>query len=139
MDKKQVFLAALIGGIVMTIMTHVPYLNYLNYVLCAGIILGGFVGGWYYSKKNALSPKDGAIIGLYSGLMGGLLMSIMGIIIAVTTASPLTQLLGLLGLGTVATTTIIVLSIISTIMYFVLGIGFGTLGGLIAGAVFQKK
>ena len=54
-----------------------PVLNILNLLCCAGIILGGAAGTWYYARQlekagQFIQNKDGIMIGLLAGIISAI-------------------------------------------------------------------
>ncbi len=54
-----------------------PVLNMLNLLCCAGIILGGAAGTWYYARQlekagQFIQNKDGIMIGLLAGIISAI-------------------------------------------------------------------
>jgi len=54
-----------------------PVLNMLNLLCCAGIILGGAAGTWYYARQlekagQFVQNKDGIMIGLLAGIISAI-------------------------------------------------------------------
>lgn len=76
MDQKpDKLIPALYGGIIMAFVSAIPFLNFLNCFCCAGIMLGGFLGVFFY--KNNFTPGtppftsgDCMAVGALSGVMG---------------------------------------------------------------------
>jgi len=84
--KPDKLLPALYGGIIMAILSTVPGLNLLNCLCCAGIMLGGFFGVFFYRQEilgtsYLLTPGDAAVIGLLSGVFGALVGMLLSIAI----------------------------------------------------------
>ena len=137
LNMTDALLASLIGGTIIAVMLNIPYLNYINCLCCAGILAGGFFGAFFYKTRNPLDTKSGALIGLFSGLAGGILSTIISIVlyVAFNQAAMYRNIATQAGLawGPMAVLTL------GLIMIFILSVIFGTLGGLIAGKVFGKK
>lgn len=69
------------GTVVMSVIAIVPGLNFLNLLCCAGIILGGVAGTYYYYRDvrrlgGELYFKDGAAIGVLSGVLSAIIVVI---------------------------------------------------------------
>ncbi|MBL7129289.1 MAG: hypothetical protein ISS16_09945 [Ignavibacteria bacterium] len=68
------------GTLVMTFVSVFPVLNLINLFCCAGILLGGLAGVFFYNKQIQntqieLTTKDGGIIGLLCGIVSAILVS----------------------------------------------------------------
>jgi hypothetical protein len=94
MSQPSQFRAVIIASIVMLIMSLFPVLNLLNFICCAGIILGGAAGTYYYSRQldkigMAVQNKDGIMIGLLAGIISAILYVIFStLLIMVTKQNP---------------------------------------------------
>ena len=76
---------ALIAGAVMGILSSIPLVQFGNCICCMWVVGGGGFGAWLLGKKQsggagALSYGDGAFVGVLSGLFGGLLAAVAGIL-----------------------------------------------------------
>jgi hypothetical protein len=63
-----------------------PVLNMLNLLCCAGIILGGAAGTWYYARQlekagQFIQNKDGIMIGLLAGIISAIVYVILSTMI----------------------------------------------------------
>ena len=84
MDQPSKFTPIIISTAIICIISLFPFLNLINIFCCAGVLVGVFAGCAYYNTKlkqaeSVIQYKDGAAIGLLSGLVSAL------IIVAVTT------------------------------------------------------
>ncbi len=78
MNDTPKVLPALYGGIIIAVISSVPFLNWMNCCCCAGVMLGGFLGVFFY--KNNLPPSSpltstdalqvGALAGLFGAVIG---------------------------------------------------------------------
>ncbi|MCI0450160.1 MAG: hypothetical protein L0Y79_10335 [Chlorobi bacterium] len=78
--------SVLIATAIMVFTSIIPVLNFINLVCCAGIILGGAAGTFYYAKQlektgQAVQNKDGLMIGLLSGIISAILYVILSTLI----------------------------------------------------------
>src|SRR5688500_2242827 len=72
---------ALIGGVLLGLLSVIPFVNALNICCCLWAILGGMLAS-YLSVKNSptpATPGDGAIIGALAGVIGAVISIILGI------------------------------------------------------------
>lgn len=70
----------------MLFMSLFPFVNLLNLLCCAGIILGGASGTWYYARQlqkagQVIQNKDGMMIGLLSGIISAFIYVIFSTMI----------------------------------------------------------
>jgi len=147
---------ALIAGAAFGIAGAIPVLNWINCACCALILGCGFVAAWLLSRQSkaagvGFTVGNGAVVGLASGVVYGIVTGVV--------SAALTNLLGigdfddiveqLEGIGTMDpevldqvsrfmdSTGPSVLALAGIFFSIVLGVIFGTLGGLIGGAVFK--
>jgi len=64
----------------------IPFINFINLFCCAGIILGGILGTSIYSRQlrqnnQELSIKDGAIVGILSGILSAVIVTGINLLI----------------------------------------------------------
>ena len=69
----------------MGILSSIPLVQFGNCVCCMWVVTGGGFGAWLLGKKQsggtgALSYGDGALVGVLSGLFGGLLAAVASIL-----------------------------------------------------------
>jgi hypothetical protein len=74
--------AVLIATGIMVFTSITPILSFINLFCCAGIILGGAAGTYYYAKQLektglAVQNKDGLMIGLLSGIISAIVYIIL--------------------------------------------------------------
>jgi len=75
-----------IATAVMVFTSIIPVLNFINLFCCAGIILGGAAGTYYYARQLGktglvVQNKDGIMIGLLSGIISAILYVILSTLI----------------------------------------------------------
>jgi len=142
----------LAGGIVGGLLSAIPLLNWGNCLCCLWVILGGALAALVHVKTSGVgvSKGDGTITGVASALPMVALYVIIGL--------PLSILLGPVLLGIVGQfiddpmvqqqlaaqwgatlVQTIVQYVINTIIFTVLAIGFGALGGLMGTAIFEDR
>jgi hypothetical protein len=94
MQQPSKFTPVLISSIVMLITSLFPVLNLINLLCCAGIMLGGAAGTYYYAKQldktgQAVQNKDGIMIGLLAGIISAIVYVICStLIIMVSKQNP---------------------------------------------------
>ena len=90
------------GALVMTLISTFPLINLINVLCCAGIMLGGFAGVFFYNKQIRdtsieLTTKDGGIIGLLSGIISAVLVSGINLLMVLfSDVNPITEAYALL-------------------------------------------
>ena len=72
---------ALIGGVLLGLLSVIPFVNALNICCCLWAILGGMLASYLYIKNSPTpaSPGDGAAIGAMAGAIGAVISLILGI------------------------------------------------------------
>jgi hypothetical protein len=143
---------ALIGGVVVGILSVIPFVSLVNVCCCLWAILGGMLGSYLY-VKNSPTPAtagDGAIVGVLVGLIGAAIAIVLGVPIGLAMGSTmrglLLSLIESIDPGQVemfraqmeASQTItraIVNSIIAAVFLFI----FSIIGGLIGIPLFEKR
>jgi len=88
-EKPPILMSALYGGLVMAVIGAVPGLNLINCLCCAGVMLGGAAAVFFYKKEltpdmKPLESADGMKLGALAGVFGGIIGSILTIIIMKT-------------------------------------------------------
>jgi len=75
------FKPALLGGLVVGILSSIPF---VNYCCCIWAIGGGGLACYLYMKSSPtpIGPGDGAVLGAIAGVVGAVLYLIIGIPIA---------------------------------------------------------
>jgi hypothetical protein len=86
---------AVIGGVVLGLLSAIPFVNFVNACCCLWAILGGILASYLYVKNSPTpaSAGDGAIVGAIAGVVGGLISLIIGIPLAIASNSLLQGLL----------------------------------------------
>jgi len=150
--------SAVIGGVVLGILSAIPFVNFVNICCCAWAILGGALAVSMYVKKSPtpVSMGTGAGIGAIAGLVGAVINLVIGLPLSLATGSAFTALLtGLIarlnpqsaeamrqqiemqnnmGIGER-----LLLAIPGALIACVLVTIFATIGGLIGVAIFEKR
>jgi hypothetical protein len=144
---------ALIGGVLLGLLSVIPFVNSLNVCCCLWAILGGMLASYLYVKNSPTpaTPGDGAMIGALAGVVGAIISLILGIPISYAMGPTMRNLL----LGIVenldrqqaelmrrqleASGDSIVPVIINALILAVLLFVFSVIGGLIGTAIFEKR
>jgi hypothetical protein len=164
-NKPTKFLASLYGGIVIATISSVPGLNLLNCLCCAGVMLGGLVAVFVYSRELTpetppLSAGDGVQLGALSGVMAAFLSLILHLVVYALFGNIAERIIyelvhSILDATNVPPETIqmfeeifhqalergltplvVFFSLVQDLILFAL---FGLLGGLIGYAIFKKR
>ncbi len=80
-EQKTKFI--LIGGLISALSMVIPGVSLINCFCCAGIALGGYFSVYFYHRAGhgLLSTSEGALMGLMSGVFGGLLFVSLNLLI----------------------------------------------------------
>jgi hypothetical protein len=143
---------AIIGGVVLGLLSVIPFVNFVNICCCLWAILGGLLASYLYIKNSPIpaSPGDGAIVGVLAGVVGGAIAIVIGIPISILMGSVMTSFfVGLLERidpsqaemmrRQIEAGQSVVSAILNGIILAVLLVVFSTLGGLIAVPIFEKR
>src|SRR5262245_60742253 len=79
---------ALIGGLVMGVLSALPLISAGNLCCCLWVVSGGLVAAYVLQQNQSapITPGDGALVGLLAGLAGAVVQVIISI--------PITLLVG---------------------------------------------
>ena len=72
---------ALIGGVLLGLLSVIPFISALNVCCCLWAILGGMLASYLYVKNSPtpVSTGDGAIVGAIAGLIGAVISFVLGL------------------------------------------------------------
>jgi hypothetical protein len=72
---------AVIGGVVLGLLSAIPFVNFVNICCCAWAIVGGLLASYLYIKNSSTpaTAGDGAIVGGIAGAIGAVIYLIVGI------------------------------------------------------------
>ncbi|HEX7173967.1 MAG TPA: hypothetical protein VF240_01610 [Pyrinomonadaceae bacterium] len=128
--------AALIGGAVAGILSAIPI---LNNCCCLWAICGGILAILVYTKstKAAMTPGDGAMLGVVAGGIGVAIYLAIGLpVFLLIGAASITSQMSQAGVDIPFSGTI--LAIIVALIFAIGVFAFTVLGGLIGAAIFGK-
>src|SRR5256885_5768798 len=76
---------AIIGGVVLGLLSVIPFVNWANLCCCLWAILGGALASYLYIKNSPVpaTPGDGAILGAMAGLVGAVISVVIGIPVSI--------------------------------------------------------
>lgn len=144
---------ALIGGVLLGLLSVIPFVNFLNVCCCLWAILGGMLASYLYIKNSPTpaSTGDGAVLGALAGIIGAVISLIVGIPISYAMGPTMrNMLLGMienmdpqqadlmrrqLEMSGDSIVPVIINSLIVAVLLFV----FSIIGGLIGTALFEKR
>ena len=144
---------ALIGGVVLGLLSVIPFVSAVNVCCCLWAILGGMLATYLYVKNSPIpaTPADGAILGAIAGVVGAVISIILGIPVSLAMGPTMRNLIvGMVeridprqadmmrqqfeGAGS-AIGPVIVNALILAVLLFV----FSVIGGLIGVPIFEKR
>lgn len=144
---------ALIGGVLLGLLSVIPFVNSLNACCCLWAIIGGMLASYLYIKGSPTPVKagDGAVIGALAGLVGAVISLILGIPISYAMGPTMRNLMLKLlesvnpdqaelfrhqfELAGNSIARVIINGIIGAVLLFV----FSVIGGLLGVAIFEKR
>ena len=87
------FQPALIGGLVLGLLSSIPFVNYGNLLCCLWVIIGGVVATYLYVKKSPQPVQlgEGAILGAIAGGIGFVVQVFVGIPLNILAGNPLAR------------------------------------------------
>src|SRR5258705_12699137 len=85
---------AIIGGIVVGLLSAILFVNFVNFCCCLWAVLGGALATYLYIKASPtpVKPGEGAVLGLLAGVVGGLIYIVIGIPLGILVSSQMTGL-----------------------------------------------
>lgn len=86
---------AVIGGVVLGLLSAIPFVNFGNICCCAWAILGGALAAYLYIKRSEIPARagDGAVLGAIAGLIGTVITWIVGIPLNILTGDLFTAMI----------------------------------------------
>jgi len=144
---------ALIGGVVLGLLSVIPFVSALNVCCCLWAILGGMLATFLYVKGSPTpaTPADGAVLGALAGVVGGLISLILGIPISMAMGPTMRNLIvsllervdprqaDLMRQQIEAAGSSIGPVIINALILAVLLFVFSIIGGLLGVPIFEKR
>lgn len=131
------FKPALLGGLVVGLLSAIPI---LNYCCCIWAIGGGGLAGFLYIKDSPLPvrPGDGAIIGALAGVIGAVIYFVVGVPIAYFfSAAAMEEAFTRSGIQLPVSG--LALFILSGVMGGLILLVLSVIGGLLAVPLFEKR
>lgn len=141
MTNKQHYIPwVLIFGAGSGVLSIIPIINWLNCLFCGWMLLGAMFAVKVISDKaNAtIEPGEGAIIGLFTGLVTGVIYGGVSSLLVGAQAGQMEQIMRQFGGGglSMGVGGIVMMTLCIGVIVFPI---FGALGGLIGSAVFKKN
>lgn len=157
------FTPIIISTAIITTISVFPFLNFINLLCCAGVIIGVIAGTGYYNSQlkksgEVIQFKDGAAIGILSGILSAILVVIFTTMISlVLKQNPIPTLYNIIDkqgfhlppdieklLNKISdeynkSGFSITLTIANLVMYILIYPLFGLLGGLLGVSIFGRK
>lgn len=143
---------ALIGGVVLGLLSSIPLLNWGNICCCLWAILGGALASYLYIKNSPtpVGPGDGAILGVLAGVVGALISLVIGIPLGLAANAAMSSLFRSLVANVdpgqaemmerqLQAGATVIGAIINGLILAVLLIIFATIGGLLGVPIFEKR
>ena len=144
---------AIIGGVLLGLLSAIPFVNWVNLCCCLWAIVGGLIASYMYVKNSATPANagDGAIVGAMAGGIGAAIYVVIGIPLGIVTGSAMRNILiDLMAKMDPRQAELVRTqmeaqgeSIASAIIYGLIGavllIVFAVIGGLIGIPLFEKR
>ena len=79
---------ALVGGLVLGVLSALPIVYAGNFCCCLWVVSGGLIAAYLFQQNHAgpITPGDGALVGLLAGLVGAFVQTIVSIPIDILVA-----------------------------------------------------
>ena len=144
---------AVIGGVVLGLLSAIPFVNWVNTCCCAWAIVGGILASYIYVKNSATPTNagDGALVGAMAGGIGAGIYLVLGIPLAIVSGGAMREMLINLMANVDPQQADLIRrqmemqgeSIASTIIFSLIGavvlVVFAVIGGLIGIPLFEKR
>jgi hypothetical protein len=143
---------AIIGGVIVGLLSAIPFVNFGNICCCLWALLGGAVAAKLFigSSSDRVSVGDGALVGVLSGLVGAAIYIVLGIPLAILAGNVINGVMLRMMENAYPEQAEMMRrqmeagqSIVRTILYgfiwAILLVAFSTLGGLLGTVIFEKR
>jgi hypothetical protein len=149
MNGRSFLLSALLGGIIIAVLSNFPVLNFINCFLCIWVWIGGLLAviiyrGFQHGVMD-LTPGQGAGLGALSGLIAAFLGVFVYLLTSFITQPMFEQLARTLDInvGMPSASSPIGAALITSFVFFVINVVlyplFGALSGLITASLMGQK
>ncbi len=141
MNTKNLLIAGLVGGLVITVLANVPILNFINCLLCAGFWGGAILAVWLYKRQTGSvtlgqAVAVGTLAGLFAGVIG-FLLSFTGLTGAQALMDSYAQFVPSEAAASPPLEGAVAMAF--NFLGLLTNIVFGAIGGLIGGAIFKPR
>jgi uncharacterized protein YqgC (DUF456 family) len=142
---------AIIGGVVVGLLSAIPFVNLPNICCCLWAILGGAIASYMYIKNSPTPVKtgEGAILGVLAGVVGAVIYIVIGIPLSILAGNALSGLIVKMlenadpssarQMRRQMMNQSVVMSVVWGFVWALLLLVFSTLGGLIGVPIFEKR
>jgi hypothetical protein len=133
------FKPALLGGLIVGVLSAIPL---LNYCCCIWGIGGGILAGFLYIKSAPIPVKvgEGAVIGVLTGIVGAVLYFIIGVPLAYfISGANLEETLARMNVQLPANISGLLLFALSGLIGGLILLCLSVIGGLISVPIFEKR
>lgn len=142
---------AIIGGVVVGLLSAIPFLNLGNVCCCLWALLGGALASKMFisSSPTPVKSGDGAVVGVLAGLVGGLIYIVVGIPLAIALSGVMNAfILSMMSNADPAmarqmqeqmANQSVLAKVGFGFVWAILLIVFSTIGGLLGVAIFEKR
>jgi len=79
---------ALVGGVVMGVLSALPFVAAGNLCCCMWVVIGGAIAAYLLQQNQStpITPGDGALVGLLAGLIGAFVQALVAIPVSIAVA-----------------------------------------------------
>jgi hypothetical protein len=157
---KPVYLQpALIGGLVMGVLSALPIISAGNVCCCLWVVSGGVVAAYLLQQNTSapITPGDGALVGLLAGLIGAVVQTVISIPLDILVGPmqrelaqrvldmagnvppEMRDMIERVGRRNQTMPYMVIGRMVALMVGLCIGAVFSTLGGLLGAMIFQKK
>jgi hypothetical protein len=143
---------AIIGGVILGVLSAIPFVNIVNVCCCAWALLGGALAVNFYVKSSTrpATTADGAVLGLLAGVVGGIVYVILGVPLTLAFGNAMGAMMSNIVAQSdpaqaeairaqMAASTSVAGALFNGIIGAIVLAIFATIGGLIGVAIFEKR
>lgn len=93
-NSTNKFQPALIGGIVLGLLSSIPYVNIGNVLCCMWVLIGGALATYLYIKKSPAPVQmgEGAVLGMIAGGIGFVISVVVGLPLNILAGNPFAKM-----------------------------------------------